>query len=323
MTLGTRVKRKPAAGMGLGKSATLGSKIKTELVKNRYLYLLTIPILAYYLIFCYGPMFGLVIAFKQYDIGRGIFAGEWVGLKYFKEFFSGIYFGRTLRNTFLISLYDLIFGFPMPIIFALLLNEIHNRRFKKLVQTVTYLPHFISVVVVCGMIVNFCSTDGIVTKLIALFGGENMNYVASAKHFRSIYVITNIWQYIGWNSIIYLAALTGVDAQLYEAATIDGAGKWKQLWHVTLPGITPTIMVMLILRLGQLLSVGYEKIILLYSSSTFEVADVISSYVYRMGLEGARYSYSTAVGLFQSVINITLLLVANQLSKRFTQTSLV
>ena len=186
----------------------------------------------------------------------------------------------------------------------------------------TYLPHFISMVVICGMITDFFSTDGVISRLIAMLGGENMNYLASPKWFRTIFVGTNVWQSFGWNSIIYLAALTGVDAQLYEAATIDGAGRFKQLWHVTLPGILPTIMIMLIMRLGQVLSVGYEKIILLYSPSTYNVADVISSYVYRIGIGGSRDSYSAAVGLFQSVINVLMLLLANRLSAKFSETSL-
>lgn len=304
------------------KGAPLSSKIKNEIFRNRYLYLLAVPVLAYYLIFCYLPMFGLIIAFKQYDIGRGIWAGDWVGLQYFKEFFRGIYFYRTLRNTFLISIGDLVFGFPMPIIFALMLNELRSKYFKKTIQTVTYLPHFISMVVICGMIIDFFSTDGVISKALEFLGFSNMNYIGSAKYFRIIYIGSNIWQSVGWSSIIYLAALTGVDTQLYEAATIDGAGRFKQLWHVTLPGIIPTIMILLVLRIGQLLSVGYEKIILLYSSATYEVADVISSYVYRMGIGNNRYSYSAAVGLFQSVINIILLFAANTFSRKISETSL-
>lgn len=301
---------------------TVGSRIKTELVRNRYLYLLLIPVAAYYLIFLYGPMFGLVIAFQQYNIGQGFWGSPWVGLQYFKEFFSGIYFSRTLTNTFIISFLSIVFGFPIPIVFALLLNELRNQKFKKVVQTVTYLPHFISLVVICGMIMDFFSTDGIISKLIEKLGGENVSYIASPKWFRGIFVATDIWQNFGWDSIIYLAALAGVDTELYEAATIDGAGRFQQIWHVTLPGILPTVMIMLILRMGQVLSVGYEKIILLYSPATYEVADVISSYVYRMGITGSRYSYSTAVGLFQSVINVVMLLLANGLSARFSETSL-
>lgn len=310
------------AGENEKKKLSLAMRIKRELVKNRYLYLLAIPVIAFYALFLYGPMFGLVIAFKQYNIGQGILQSKWVGFQYFQEFFKSIYFSRTLLNTFIISFADILFGFPLPIIFALLLNELRGTRFKKTVQTVTYLPHFISMVVICGMITDFFSTDGVISRLIAMLGGENMNYLASPKWFRTIFVGTNVWQSFGWNSIIYLAALTGVDAQLYEAATIDGAGRFKQLWHVTLPGILPTIMIMLIMRLGQVLSVGYEKIILLYSPSTYNVADVISSYVYRIGIGGSRYSYSAAVGLFQSVINVLMLLLANRLSAKFSETSL-
>ncbi len=310
------------AGENEKKKLSLAMRIKRELVKNRYLYLLAIPVIAFYALFLYGPMFGLVIAFKQYNIGQGILQSKWVGFQYFQEFFKSIYFSRTLLNTFIISFADILFGFPLPIIFALLLNELRGTRFKKTVQTVTYLPHFISMVVICGMITDFFSTDGVISRLIAMLGGENMNYLASPKWFRTIFVGTNVWQSFGWNSIIYLAALTSVDAQLYEAATIDGAGRFKQLWHVTLPGILPTIMIMLIMRLGQVLSVGYEKIILLYSPSTYNVADVISSYVYRIGIGGSRYSYSAAVGLFQSVINVLMLLLANRLSAKFSETSL-
>lgn len=301
---------------------SLITSVKDELVRNRYLYIMAIPIICYYLIFCYGPMFGIVIAFKDYQVSKGILGSEWVGFKYFIEFFKGHYFTRIMRNTILISFYDLIFGFPAPVIFALLLNEIKNTAFKKTVQTITYLPHFISMVVICGMIVDFFSSDGIITKLIVALGGKKMDYMSSAAHFRPIYVGTNIWAGIGWSSIIYLAALSGIDQELYEAASLDGAGRMKQIWHITLPGIASTVIIMLILRCGQLLSVGYEKIILLYNSGTYETADVISSYVYRMGLGSSRYSYSSAVGLFQSVINLILLMSVNGISKKFGETSL-
>ncbi|MCI9625938.1 MAG: sugar ABC transporter permease [Clostridia bacterium] len=299
-----------------------GQKIQKQFSRYKYLYLMAIPVILYYLIFCYLPMGGIVIAFKQYEIAKGIFASEWVGLKFFKEFFSGIYFWRIFKNTLLISFYDLLFSFPITIGFALLLNEIKAMRFKKIVQSVTYLPHFISMVVLCGMIVDFFGKDGVLTRFFMAFGGENVNYLGYAQYFRPLYIGTNIWQSVGWGSIIYLAALAGVDQELYEAAVVDGAGYLKQLWHITLPGIAQTIIVMLILRIGQLVSVGYEKIILLYNSGTFETADVISSYVYRMGLAHARYSFSTAVGLFQSVINLILLIAANTFSKRFSETSL-
>lgn len=304
------------------KKAPLGTRIKKELIRNRYLYIMLIPVAAYFLIFKYGPMFGLIIAFKDYTIGKNIFDCPWVGFEYFKEFFGGIYFKRTLLNTFIISFSDILFGFPLPVIFALMLNELNNKTFKKVTQTITYMPHFISMVVICGMITDFFSTDGVVTKLFMRFGGENMSYIASPKWFRKIFVATNVWQSFGWNSIIYLAALAGVDTELYESASLDGAGRFRLIWHITLPGIMNTVMIMLILRLGQVLSVGYEKIILLYSPSTYEVGDVISSYVYRMGIGSGRYSYSTAVGLFQAVVNVFMVLLANRISDKVSGASL-
>lgn len=304
------------------KKKSLAARVKGELWRNRYLYLLAVPVVAYYIIFCYMPMFGLTIAFKDYQLAKGVFASDWVGLKYFKEFFSGIFFKRTLINTLLISFYDLLFGFPMPIIFALMINQLKNAGFKRVVQTATYLPHFISTVVVCGMIVDFFSNGGAISQALQNFGGADINYIGSEKYFRPIYILTNIWQSIGWNSIIYLSALASVDVQLYEAAEIDGAGWFKQLIHITLPGIMNTVIIMLILRIGQLLSVGYEKIILLYSPATYGVADVISSYVYRMGISSSRYSYSAAVGLFQSVVNVILLVTANTFSKKYSETAL-
>ena len=296
--------------------------IKKELYKNKYLYILAVPVILYYLIFCYGPMFGIVIAFKDYQVSQGVFASKWVGLKYFKEFFSGMYFGRTLKNTLLISLYDIVFGFPIPIIFALMLNEIGSTKYKKTVQTVTYLPHFISMVVLCGMIVDFFSRDGIVTRFLALFGCLVTDYMGEAKFFKSIYVGTNIWQNFGWNSIIYLAAISGIDQELYEAARIDGAKRMRQTIHITIPGIAGTIILMLVLRLGSVLSIGAEKIVLLYNSGTYETADVISSYVYRMGISGARYSYSAAVGMFQSIVNFAVLVTANAVTKKLSGSSL-
>lgn len=297
-------------------------KVLGELSINRTLYLMAIPVLLYFIIFCYIPMGGLVIAFKKYDLAKGIFGSEWVGLKHFKDYFTGIYFGRTMRNTLLISFYNILFGFPAPVIFAILLNELRSKWFKKTVQTITYLPHFISLVVICGMLVNFFSSDGVGTQMIVALGGEQMNYVGSVRHFRTVYIASNIWQSVGWGSIIYLAALTGIDQQLYEAATIDGAGRFKQIWHITLPGLLPTVSIMLIMEIGKVLSVGYEKIILLYSPQTYEVADVISSYVYRVGLNNFMYSYSAAVGMFQSVVNIILLIGSNKISKRISGNAL-
>lgn len=301
----------------------LWTKTKNELYKNKHIYIMALPVIIYYLIFHYLPMFGVVIAFKKYDIAKGVFGSEWVGFKHFADFFSSMYFPRLMKNTLLISLYDLFWNFPAPIVFALLLNEIKKQRFKRVVQTISYLPHFISLVVICGMITDFFSVNGIMTRLLQLLGGENINYLSHSRYFRTIYVGTNVWQSIGWSSIIYLAALSGIDQQLYEAAVIDGAGRFKQMLHVTLPGIMPTITILLIMRIGQVMSVGYEKIILLYNSGTLETADVISSFVYRRGLgESFQYSYTTAVGLFQSIINLILLFAANGFSNKFNGSGL-
>lgn len=299
------------------------TRVKREIIKNKYVYIMVVPVVLYYLIFCYGPMFGIIIAFKDFDIGKGIMNSPWVGLKHFKDFFNDMYFKRLVTNTVLISFYDLIFSFPAPIISALLLNEVRRDKFKKTIQTIAYLPHFISLVVICGMITDFFSMNGIITKILTVMGADKINYLGEAQYFRSIYVGTNIWQTLGWSSIIYMAALSGVDAELYEAAVIDGAGRFKQTLHITIPAIIPTIVILLILRLGQIMSVGFEKIILLYSAGTYETADVIASYVYRRGLgESFQYSYTAAVGIFQSAVNLLLLITANGLSNKFTETSL-
>ena len=314
--------KKYRTDMVVKKKESFTEKIKKEWKKNYCLYILSLPILLYFLMFKYIPMFGLTIAFKNFTLGKGVFGSEWVGLKYFKEFLTGVYFVRTMKNTLIISLLSIVFSFPVPIIFALLVNEVKNMKLKKTVQTTSYLPHFISMVVICGMIKDFCSSDGLITSLIVALGGESLNYIGDSRYFRTIYIISGIWQTFGWSSIIYLSALSGIDDQLYEAASIDGAGRWKKLWHITLPGIANTIIILLIMRLGSVLSVGYEKIILLYTPQTYEVADVISSYTYRMGILDARYGYSAAVGMFQSVINVIILVLANQLSKKYTETAL-
>ncbi|GBF77304.1 sugar ABC transporter permease [Paenibacillus sp. 598K] len=273
--------------------------------------------------FQYVPLYGIQVAFKKYNLFTGIVDSPWVGFDQFIKFFSGPYFWRTLENTFAISLYGLLFGFPIPIILALLLNEVRKLRFKKLIQTVSYLPHFVSSVVIAGIAVNFLSpSHGLVNKIIALFGGEKIYFLILPEYFRTIFTSVNIWAGAGFASIIYIAALSGVDSELYEAARIDGANKWKQLWHVTLPGIMPTIVIMLILRIGQLLNVGYEMIILMYQPSTYETADVISSYVYRQAFQGADYGLATAVDLFDSVVALVLVFAANKLSKKLTDTGI-
>lgn len=296
--------------------------IKKDLKINKYIYLMAIPMVVYFILFHYIPMYGIVIGFKDFSPRIGIWGSPWVGLKHFKEFFDSLYFSRTVRNTALLSLYSLLWGFPASIILALLLNEIRREKFKRCIQTITYLPHFISLVVICGLIVDFTSTDGLFNAILSNFGVEATNWLTKPEWFRTIYIGSGVWQSIGWDSIIFLAALTGIDPSLYEAAKIDGAGRWKQMLHVTLPGLMPTIVIMLILNIGGLMSVGYEKIILLYNSLTYETADVISSYVYRKGLQGGDYSFSTAVGLFESIIGFTLLIIANKLSKKITEQSL-
>lgn len=283
---------------------------------------MAIPVLLYYLVFHYAPMYGAIIAFKDFSPAKGILESPWAGLKHFKEFFGSFYFVRILKNTILINVYNLIFGFPAPILLAILLNELRHRLFKRVVQTVTYLPHFISVMVVCGLIIDFSGRRGLVNDIIAFFGGERTNLLMLPNLFQPIFVGTNIWQELGWNSIIYLAALSAIDPQIYEASTIDGAGRLRKIWNISLPGILPTIVVLLILRMGSMMNVGFEKIILLYTPTTYETADVISSFVYRKGLQNFNFSASAAVGLFNSVINFTLLISANWISRKVNETSL-
>ena len=302
---------------------TFWQRLKLDLYRYRYLYLFfALPLLLYYIVFKYVPLYGLQIAFKDYRITRTIWECPWVGFEHFQDFFSSIYFFRTLKNTLIISCLNLVFGFPAPIIFALQLNEVQNSKFKKIVQTVTYLPHFVSTVVICGLIVSFSAKDGLFNDIIELFGGTRSDLLMSKEAFRPIYIASGIWSGFGWGSIIYLSALSSVDQEQYEAAYIDGAKRFQRMIYITLPGILPTIVIKLIMEVGSLMSVGHEKILLLYSPLTYEVADVISTYVYRKGLVDNDYSYSTAVGLFNSVINIILLVFTNTVSRRLTDTSL-
>ena len=296
--------------------------IKKDYKQNKVLLFMAIPVALYYIIFHYMPMYGTIIAFMDYRVANGIFASTWVGFENFREFFDSFYAWRVIRNTLLISIYSLIFSFPAPIILAMLLNEVRNKYFKSTVQTITYLPHFISIIVICRMITDFTMKDGIVNDIVAMLGGERKNFLLDPNYFRGIYVASGVWQGIGWGSILYLAALSGIDLSLYEAAKIDGAGRFRQFLSVTLPGILPTIVVMFILNIGRLMSVGSEKIILLYNEGTYETADVISSFVYRRGVLQADYSYSTAVGLFNSAINAILVVSANKLSRTLTESSL-
>ncbi|OCT15470.1 sugar ABC transporter permease [Paenibacillus pectinilyticus] len=302
------------------KRFTLG--MWTDIRRNKLLYVMLVPILLYYVIFHYVPMYGAIIAFKDFSPRLGIWGSQWVGFDHFQQFFTGPYFWRTIKNTILISFYQLLFGFPAPIVLALLLNELKHALFKRTVQTVTYMPHFISLIVICGILKDFTSSEGVINDIIAFFGGERSTFLLEPSLFRTVYVSSGIWQNIGWGTIIFLAALTGIDQEQYEAAKIDGAGRWKQMTNVTLPGLMPIIVILLILDIGRMMNVGFEKIILLYNPGTYETADVISSYVYRVGLQDFNYSFSSAVGLFNSVINFVLLISANWLSRKFNDTSL-
>ncbi|WP_433939782.1 ABC transporter permease [Paenibacillus lautus] len=298
------------------------SRFIRDFMMNKNLYIMMIPVIGYYLIFHYGPMYGAIIAFKDYSPMKGILESDWVGLKHFEEFFNSYYFLRVLKNTILISLYTLIFEFPAPIILALLINEVRKRKFKRVVQTITYMPYFISLVVICGIITDFTNADGLINRLFMMLGYDGQAMLQKPELFRPIYVLSEIWQRIGWESIIYIAALMSIDLEQYEAARMDGASRIKQMFYITLPGLLPVITIMFILRMGNMLNVGFEKIILLYNPVTYETADVISSFVYRKGLLEFGWSYSSAVGLFNSVINLVLLISANYISRRVSQNSL-
>ena len=302
---------------------TRGGRLWRRIWAARYLYLMLLPVFLYYVIFRYGPMLGLSIAFKNYNAFLGFDKSPWVGFKYFEQFFNSVYLWRLVRNTLLINLYDLLFNFPAAIILALLINEVQKRRFKKTVQTITYLPYFISSVVIASMLVQFLSpSSGIINNLIASLGGERQYFMVQPESFRTIYTLMNLWKSIGWNSIIFLAAISGINGELYEACMVDGGGYLRRMWHITLPGIASTIVVLLIMRLGHVMDAGYETILLLQNNANLETSDVIGTYVYRRGLKGGEYSYGTAVGMFQSVIGFALVIFANWLSRRYSETSL-
>lgn len=298
-------------------------RIRRGLVKNWQLYLLLLPVVLYYIIFHYLPMYGIQIAFKDFMANKGIWDSPWVGFKHFERFFNSFYFERLLTNTVLISLYSLALSFPIPILLALMLNEVKAERFKKVVQTITYAPHFLSVVVVVGMLFIFLNpSTGIINHLSVAMGGEPITFMTSPGWFKTLYVLSDVWQTMGWSSIIYLAALSGVDHQLHEAATIDGATRVQRIWHINLPTIAPTIIILLILNLGSVMSVGFEKVFLMQNSLNMSSSDIISTYVYRTGILDAQYSFSAAVGLFNSVVNFALLIVVNYIARRVNETSL-
>ena len=307
------------------KKKTTGFRLGYDRATQLQLHTLMLPGTVLMLLFSIVPLFGLLLAFKNYSVIegiKGVFTSPWYGFQNFKVIFGNFDFKRMLVNTLGINLIGNLVNIVMAILFALFINEIARPKFKSFVQTVTYMPHFISTVVIAGMVLQFTATDGFLTQLMTLFGYPKQNLMMNPSFFQPIYVISDIWQGIGWGSIIYIAAIAGINSELYEAARMDGAGRWKQMIHVTLPGILPTIITMFILRVGNMMNLGFEKIILLYNSSIYETADVISTYVYRKGLVDQSYSFSTAVGLFNSVINLTLLFIANKLCKRLTEHSL-
>ncbi len=310
----------------IAKATSLEKKLafKRYMRKNwQYYFLLCIPVL-YYIVIRYIPMAGNIIAFRRYRAGHSIFGDEWSGFKYFKQFIGDTSFWRAFRNTLSLNVFYLVVRFPLTLIFALLLNEIRNLHWKKFVQTVSYLPHFISIVIVTGMIRELLSTTGPVNAFIKYLGHDPVTFIAQAKYFPAIYVISGVWQNLGWGTILYLAAISNINPSLYEAAEVDGANHFQRIWHVTIPCIMPTIATLLILDIGGLVGSGgaFEKVFLLYNPMTYETADIISTYVYRLGLYSGNYSYATAVGLFEGLLNLFLLTMANKVSKRVTGSGL-
>ncbi len=301
----------------------LPHNMAVDIRRNKVLYLILLVILAYFVIFNYAPMVGLLMAFEKYVPAKGLFRSKWVGLKNFRQFLEGPYFKRDVKNTIVLGVLDLVINFPAPIIFALLLNEIKQKHFKKTIQTVSYLPYFISTVVVASMIIDFTKTGGAISNLICrLRGIPSDNLLNGTKYFRTIYIMSGTWQGLGYGSIIYLAALSSVDQEIYDAAKVDGAGYWKQCIHITIPGISSMIIMMFIMRMGNVFSVGADKILLIYNASNYDVSDVINTYVYRLGLQDMNYGVSTAVGMFNSIIGTILLLTSNAVLKKLTDTSM-
>ncbi|WP_431934253.1 ABC transporter permease [Micromonospora sp. RP3T] len=295
---------------------------RRALRRDWQLYSLAVLPLLFFLVFRYLPMLGNVIAFRRFRPGGSVFGEYWTGLRYFRLFFTDPTFWGVFTNTLVLGALTLLFCFPLPIVLALLLNEVRSRVLKRFVQSVSYLPHFLSIVIVAAMVMQLLSVDGTVNQVVGAFGGQPVPFIQEPGWFRSIYVSSEVWQTVGWGTILYLAALTTIDGDLYEAARIDGANRWRQTWHVTLPGIRPTMMTLLILNIGTFMAVGFEKILLLYNPLTYPAADVISTYLYRVGIVSGNLSYAAAIGLFEAVIGLTLVLSANGISRRAVGTSL-
>lgn len=291
--------------------------------RDRQLLILLLPCIIFYAIFRYGPMLGIVMAFQKYGIYLGFLKSPWVGFEQFQKFFGSSDFFLLFKNTLLLGVYNLLWTFPFPIIFAIFLNEVRNARFKKSIQTVSYLPSFLSIVIVCSMVTDFLSpSHGIINTVISAFGFEKQYFMINPDWFRTIYIGSEIWSTMGYGAIIYLAALAGIDPTLYEAGKVDGCSRFKSIWHITIPGIFPTIATMFILKSGNMFRIGFEKVLLLYTPTTYKVADVFSTYVYRKGLLESNYSYAAAVGLFESLVALILLLVTNKISKKLSEQSL-
>lgn len=294
-----------------------------QMLNNYELYLFIAPALIYFIIFHYAPMYGVQIAFRDYQALKGITGSTFVGLKHFIRFFNIPSFRQVIVNTLSLSLYSLLAGFPVPIILALVINELKYKKFRRVVQTVSYAPHFISIVVLVSMLNIFCHSDyGVINKILNLFGRESIAFITDRRWFRSLYVVSGIWQNAGWGSIVYLSALSGIDPQLHESAMIDGASRLKRIWHINLPGILPTISLLFILQVGGLMSVGFEKVFLMQNPLNLELSEVISTYVYKVGLLNFQFSFSSAVGLFNSMINCTLLVITNYVSKSLSGSGL-
>ncbi|WP_127493996.1 ABC transporter permease [Paenibacillus glycanilyticus] len=291
-------------------------------MSQKYLYMMVLPGFLLVLIFSYFPMYGILIAFKDYSVAKGVWDSPWVGFKYFTQFWDNPMAIRTVKNTVLLGVYSLLWGFPAPIILALLFNELRSMKFKKFVQTVSYFPHFISTVIVVGMIKEFTSVDGLVNHITEFFGMEPINFLSESPYFRTIFISSGIWQGIGWGTILYLAALSNVDPTLYDVASIDGANRWEKMKHISLPSILPTTIILFILAVGGILGNDFTKVMLMYNPATYETADVIGTYVYREGLQGGRLEYATAVGLMLSVVAFCLIFITNKIARKFSDSSL-
>lgn len=318
--------RRPTHEVGTAVFYVPRDPLRRKFMRDWRLLLMFAPVLVYYLVFCYLPMVGIVMGFEDFKMGSGfagLFNSRWVGLQWFRQFFNSPFAWRLIRNTFLLSFYSLIFGFPIPILFAISITQLRARRFGKIAQVITYLPYFISTVVVVGMMTNFLSpSSGIVNQMIERMGGKAVNFMSNPKWFRRLYVISGSWQTFGFNSIIFVAAIMGIDPELYEAMNVDGASRWQQIVHLVLPMISETIILLLIMTLGNLLNVGFEKVYLMQSPAVYETGDVISTYVYRQGIESHQYGYASAVGLFYSAVGFVFVVTSNWLSRRVTGSSL-